>query len=134
MELAHDVLSEELGGPLDCRPLVRTRSAPDPSDVARAADELVAAERPVIHAGRGGHWAQAYAELKELAELLAAPASTSLEGKGACDETHPLSPGSGGAAIRASCASLSTPPTSSWASAVPSRRALSASGCPGLRG
>jgi len=45
------------------------------------------------------HWAEAYDELRLLAELLAAPVSTSLEGKSAFDETHPLALGSGGAAI-----------------------------------
>jgi acetolactate synthase-1/2/3 large subunit len=49
--------------------------------------------------GAGVHWANAYSELRELAELLAAPVSTSLEGKSAFDETHPLALGSGGAAI-----------------------------------
>lgn len=43
--------------------------------------------------------ANAYAELRELAELLGAPVSTSLEGKSCFDETHPLAIGSGGAAI-----------------------------------
>src|SRR5690606_19628320 len=40
-----------------------------------------------------------YRELKTLAELLAAPVCTSLEGKSSFDETHPLALGSGGAAI-----------------------------------
>ncbi len=57
------------------------------------------AKRPVIYAGQGVHWAEAYEELKALAELLAAPVCTSLEGKSAFDETHPLALGSGGAAI-----------------------------------
>lgn len=48
---------------------------------------------------KGIHWAGAYAELKELAELLAVPVSTSLEGKRAFEEWHPLSLGSGRAAI-----------------------------------
>jgi acetolactate synthase-1/2/3 large subunit len=94
-----DVLAEEVPEPIDYRPVVRTRSAPDPEAVARAAERLVAAKRPVIHAGQGVHWAEAYAELKALAELLGAPVSTSLEGKSAFDETHPLALGSGGAAI-----------------------------------
>ncbi len=54
---------------------------------------LIAAERPVIYAGQGVHWAEAYDELKELAELLAIPVCTSLEGKSAFNETHPLSLG-----------------------------------------
>ena len=63
-----------------------------------AAALLVAAKRPVIYAGQGVHWAEAYAELKELAELLAIPVCTSLEGKSSFDETHPLALGSGGRA------------------------------------
>ena len=99
VELPWDVLDEEVGDTIDYRPVASTRSAADPADIARAAALLASAERPVIYAGQGVHWAEAYEELRELAELLAAPVSTSLEGKSAFDETHPLSIGSGGAAI-----------------------------------
>jgi acetolactate synthase-1/2/3 large subunit len=99
VELPWDVLAEDLSGELDYRPVVQTRTAPDPHDIARAAELLASAQRPVIYAGQGIHWAEAYDELKELAELLAAPTCTSLEGKSAFDETHPLALGSGGAAI-----------------------------------
>ena len=75
------------------------KSGVDPAAVKEAAKRLVAAKRPVIYAGQGVHWAEAWAELKELAELLAIPVTTSLEGKSAFDETHPLSLGSGGLAI-----------------------------------
>ncbi|MDB5690143.1 MAG: thiamine pyrophosphate enzyme [Sphingomonas bacterium] len=98
VEMPYDVLDEEIGD-FTYEPVVRTRSAPDPAAVALAARTLVAARRPVLHAGQGVHWAEAYDELKALAELLAAPVSTSLEGKSAFDETHPLALGSGGAAI-----------------------------------
>ena len=99
VELPWDLMDEDVGATLDYRPVASTRTAPDPADVARAAALLASAERPVIYAGQGVHWAEAYEELKELAELLAAPVSTSLEGKSSFDETHPLSIGSGGAAI-----------------------------------
>ena len=99
VELPWDVMGADIGGELDYRPVASTRTAPDPADISRAAALLVQADRPVIHAGQGIHWADAYDELKELAELLAAPVSTSLEGKSAFDETHSLSIGSGGAAI-----------------------------------
>ncbi|MEG3145701.1 thiamine pyrophosphate-requiring protein [Sphingomonas sp. RT2P30] len=99
VELPWDVLEEELPCPLDYTPVITTRSAPDPEAVARVARLLVDARRLVIHAGQGVHWADAYDELRTLAELLAAPVSTTLEGKSAFDETHPLSLGSGGAAI-----------------------------------
>ena len=99
VELPWDVLGEEMPGPIEHAPVVRTRSAPDPQAVAAAADALVAAERPVIYAGQGVHWAEAYDELATLAELLAAPVGTSLAGKSAFDETHRLALGAGGAAV-----------------------------------
>ena len=55
----------------------------------------------MIYAGQGVHYAQAWAELKRLAELLAAPVTTSLGGKSAFPENHKLSLGSGGNAIPA---------------------------------
>ena len=55
----------------------------------------------MLYAGQGVHWAEAWGELKQLAELLAIPVTTSLQGKSAFPETHPLSLGSGGLAIPA---------------------------------
>ncbi|MGE5721354.1 MAG: thiamine pyrophosphate-requiring protein [Sphingomonadales bacterium] len=99
VELPVDVIEKPLSAPLDYRPVVRTRYMPDPDQIRAAARMLVEAQRLVIYAGQGVHWAQAYAELKELAELLAAPVMTSLPGKSAFDETHPLALGSGGNAF-----------------------------------
>ena len=53
----------------------------------------------MIYAGQGVHYARAWPQLRELAELLEAPVTTSLQGKSAFPETHPLSLGSGGRAI-----------------------------------
>jgi acetolactate synthase-1/2/3 large subunit len=55
----------------------------------------------VIYAGQGVHYARAWPELRRLAELLAAPVTTSLGGKSAFPETHPLALGSGGLAYPA---------------------------------
>ena len=99
VEIPYDVVGEEVPEPLVYEPVVRTRFAPAPDAIQAAAKALVEAETPVIYAGQGVHWAEAYAELKALAELLAIPVCTSLEGKSAFDETHPLALGSGGAAI-----------------------------------
>jgi acetolactate synthase-1/2/3 large subunit len=98
VEAPWDVLAEETPEPLDYTPVVRTRSGPDPDAVRAAAALLAQAERPVIYAGQGVHWAEGYAELRALAEHLAAPVATSLGGKSAFDETHPLALGAGGAA------------------------------------
>ncbi len=76
-------------------PAYRTR--PDPADVARAADLLIAAERPVMICGGGVHLSRAYSEILELSELLAVPVGTSINGKGALAESNPLSLGVVGA-------------------------------------
>jgi thiamine pyrophosphate-dependent acetolactate synthase large subunit-like protein len=69
------------------------RPAADAADVERALDTLLDAERPVILAGAGVLRAGASAELVELAELLACPVLTTLSGKSAMPELHPLSLG-----------------------------------------
>jgi len=96
IETPGDVFQEEVPEPLDYQPSRRFRSGPDPRDVDTAARVLIEAQRPVIYAGQGVHYAQGWDALKELAELLEAPVTTSLQGKSAFPETHPLSLGSGG--------------------------------------
>jgi acetolactate synthase-1/2/3 large subunit len=99
VEIPGDVFGEEVSEPLDYRPTQRVRSAPDPRDVDEAALLLIEAQRPVIYAGQGVHYAKAWDALRELAELLEAPVTTSLQGKSAFPETHPLSLGSGGRSV-----------------------------------
>jgi acetolactate synthase-1/2/3 large subunit len=101
VEVPTDVWNEEIPEPLDYTPVVRTRSGPDPDHVKQAAKLLANAKRPVIYAGQGVHYAEAWPQLKRLAELLAAPVTTSLGGKSSFPETHQLSLGSGGNAIPA---------------------------------
>ena len=96
VEIPHDAFDDDVPEPIDYSPVVRTRYAPDPDAVAGVADVLRTARRPVIYAGQGVHWSDAYKELREFAELLAIPVCTSLPGKSAFDETHPLALGAGG--------------------------------------
>jgi acetolactate synthase-1/2/3 large subunit len=99
LELPWDLmLADADGGPPACAPVRGTRSMADPGDVMAAAKALVAANRPLIHAGLGILYAEASAELVELAELLQAPVMTTLSGKSAFPEDHPLAIGSGGMA------------------------------------
>src|SRR5205085_748118 len=65
----------------------------DPGQIAAAAERILAAERPVIVAGNGVRIAQAYGELRELAELAGLPVATTAAGKGCFPETHPLALG-----------------------------------------
>lgn len=99
VEIPVDLFAEEIPGPLVYEPAVSARYGPDIADVRRAAAALVEAKHPVIYAGQGIHYAQAWEPLKRLAELLAAPVATSLQGKSAFPENHPLSLGSGGLAF-----------------------------------
>ena len=65
--------------------------------VTKAAELLTAAKRPAIVAGSGVHLASAWEELRELAERSGIPVATTIHGKGAIAETHPLSLGVVGA-------------------------------------
>ena len=99
IEIPDDVFDEEVPGPLDYEAVVTTRSGPDPDAVAEVARVLSDARRPILYAGQGVHYARAWNELRELAELLTIPVATSLQGKSAFPENHPLSLGSGGRAM-----------------------------------
>ena len=99
VEVPADLMLADAPAELDYTPPRRVRTAPDPADVAEAARMLAAAERPVLYAGQGVHYAKAWPQLRRLAELLAAPVTTSLGGKSAFPEDHPLSLGSCGLAI-----------------------------------
>src|SRR5690242_12443570 len=99
VEFPTDILREDVPDTLDYTPAPTFKSAPDPHSVAKIAEALVAAQRPVICAGQGVHYGKAWPQLKELAELLEAPVMTTLPGKSAFPENHPLSLGSGGIGI-----------------------------------
>jgi acetolactate synthase-1/2/3 large subunit len=99
VEIPVDLWAEEVPEPINYQPALRARSGPDPKAVAEVARVLVEAQRPVIYAGQGVHYAQAWGGLRQLAELLEAPVTTSLQGKSAFPENHPLSLGSGGRSI-----------------------------------
>ncbi|MBT3426120.1 MAG: thiamine pyrophosphate-requiring protein [Gammaproteobacteria bacterium] len=77
----------------------RYRSMAEESDVAQVLEALLQAKRPVLIAGHGVLYAQAWQELRELAELLQIPVTTTLLGKSAFPETHELSLGTAGRTI-----------------------------------
>jgi acetolactate synthase-1/2/3 large subunit len=71
----------------------RHRGQAAPDDVAALAGLVSAASAPVILAGQGVLYAGATAELVALAEHLGAPVATTLNGKSAFPEDHPLALG-----------------------------------------
>ncbi|MBO0749273.1 MAG: thiamine pyrophosphate-requiring protein [Porphyrobacter sp.] len=99
IELPYDVLERPFEAVFDYAPGKVVRSQPAQDEIDSAAELLIEATNPAIYAGQGIHWSEAYAELRALAEHLAIPVMTSLPGKSAFDETHPLALGSGGNGI-----------------------------------
>jgi acetolactate synthase-1/2/3 large subunit len=65
----------------------------DLSEMVRAVDLLLNAERPIIMAGGGVILSGAFSELQALAELVNIPVVTTFKGKGAFPENHPLAMG-----------------------------------------
>jgi len=63
--------------------------AGDPTLISQAADLLVKAERPFLHAGSGVSWSGAWDEFLALADHLSAAMSTSLSARGVVPEDHP---------------------------------------------
>ena len=98
IEVPVDVFGEDVPDNWVYAPSFKARYGPDPEAIVQAAKLLGNAVRPVIYAGQGVHYAQAWDELKALAEQWNIPVTTSIEGKSAFPENHPLSLGSGGRA------------------------------------
>src|SRR2546427_3260854 len=74
-------------------PVKGWRSGPDPDDVKAAVKALLAAKDPLLYVGEGVYYADATSELLKFAELAQVPVLTTLKGKGAFPENHPLSVG-----------------------------------------
>ena len=92
-----DLLAEDAPPPSPRRarlgfyPLDRTLA--DPASIEAAADLLAGARNPIVIAGGGVHLSDASAELAALQEAAHLPVATTTMGKGAADETHPLTLG-----------------------------------------
>ena len=65
----------------------------DLSQLERAVETMIKAERPIIMAGGGVILSGAFSELQAMAELLMAPVVTTFKGKGSFPENHPLAMG-----------------------------------------
>lgn len=74
-------------------PVEAWRSQADPEAVRSAVTAILAARKPVLYAGQGVFYADACQELLQFAELAQLPVITTLKGKSAFPENHPLSVG-----------------------------------------
>ncbi|MCC7039982.1 MAG: acetolactate synthase catalytic subunit [Burkholderiales bacterium] len=69
------------------------RCVASPESISAAADAIQASDRAVVIAGGGVHLSQAHDALAELQEVAHLAVATTVMGKGAVDEAHPLSLG-----------------------------------------
>ena len=97
LEMPGDVAFEQFDDEeFKYEPVKGWKTGGDPDDVKRVAQVLIKAKKPVIRAGNGVLYACAWDELREFAELLQIPVFTTMQGKSAFPENHPLSLGAGG--------------------------------------
>lgn len=95
LEVPTDVMDEQVGE-FTYLPTKASRPQGDMADVREAVRLLLHAKSPVIVAGQGIFFAEAWDELKAFAELVEAPVMTTLNGKSCFPEDHPLALGAGG--------------------------------------
>lgn len=97
VEIPKDVGPEEFpGNEVEYQPVKPFRSCGNSDDIRDLVQALLKASCPVINAGQGVLWAEATNELVKLAELIKTPVLTTLSGKSAFPENHPLALGTGG--------------------------------------
>jgi acetolactate synthase-1/2/3 large subunit len=97
LEMPVDVMSAEYpSDEVDYAPVHRRVSAGSTEDVRDLVAALLQASHPVIVVGQGVLYSEATSELIEFAELTQVPVMTTLAGKSAFPENHPLALGAGG--------------------------------------
>ena len=84
-------VEDEIVAPDGYRPALNSR--PLDADIRRAAELLLASTKPGMLIGAGGRKGRAPDDVRHLAEILACPVATTLPGKGALPEDHPLALG-----------------------------------------
>lgn len=91
IELPENIAEMETTAGLKPLPVEPTRpTSPDPASLAKAAEEIRRAERPMVLAGNGVIRGGSSAELTQFAEDLAIPVATTFMGKGAVPWTSPI--------------------------------------------
>ena len=81
------------------KPVIAFKSGANPDDVRDLVSALLKADYPVINTGQGVLYAEATDDLVEFAELTNVPVMTTLAGKSAFPEDHPLALGTAASTI-----------------------------------
>jgi thiamine pyrophosphate-dependent acetolactate synthase large subunit-like protein len=95
LEMPRDVMGAEVTNLDSYKSPKRMVAQPSAGDIKDAVRTLLAARKPAIWAGQGVLYAEATEELREFVELTQIPVMTTMEGKSAIDEDHPLCLGAG---------------------------------------
>lgn len=105
LELPRDVMMREIPDALvdSYKPVKPFKSGASAEDVRDLVAALLAADAPVVNAGQGVMYAEATDALVEFAELVNVPVMTTLAGKSAFPEDHPLSLGTGASSSTLMC-------------------------------
>ncbi len=100
LEVPVDIFTQKVDPALLDTYKPQRRSAPvaDANDIGDVVDALLEADDPVIIAGQGILYGEAWEELKQLVELTGTPVISTLNGKSCFPEDHPLSLGCAGGA------------------------------------
>jgi acetolactate synthase-1/2/3 large subunit len=95
VEMPEDIYDEK--GEIEILPPI-TAEVPSPnySVIQEATERVLTAEQPIILAGGGVIWSNAYEPLRTIAEMLQIPVTTTQNGRGCFPEDHPLALGVSG--------------------------------------
>lgn len=97
VEIPDDLMTADVGSAAEPYfPARIGKSLADPADVEAVVSAIAGAKRPVLVVGRGMLHAGASDRLRAFAEQLCLPVMTTLAGKSAFPEDHPLALGTGG--------------------------------------
>ena len=96
LEMPTDVATEDIQDNFEYHIPQSSRPSGDPQSVKEAIKMLMSSKKPILHVGQGVLYAEATDELVEFAELTQVPVMTTLAGKSAFPENHPLSLGTSG--------------------------------------
>ena len=96
LEIPTDVATEDIQDNFEYHIPQPSRPSGDPQSIKKVIKMLKSSKNPILHAGQGVLYAEATDELVKFAELTKVPVMTTLAGKSAFPENHPLSLGTSG--------------------------------------